>query len=212
MPVLFYCLFFKKIRLRTSDITLISYLLLFFLLNCFHLELKEFLGKKNYFFIYTLSEYLFFSTLLLLSIPKSQIKLLIVGLSVLFIFLLVTLYYFTTYTRLDSIQIGVESILILVYIVCFFYFSLKIESGESIHSNQMFWIVIGILVYIAITFFFNILANNLESTEFKKVYYYSYVGDIIKNLLFTFSVIVVLKHVKKVAKTQDKTVPFLDMT
>jgi Na+/alanine symporter len=76
----------------------------------------------------------------------------------------------------------------------------------------MFWIVIGILVYIAITFFFNILANNLESTEFKKVYYYSYVGDIIKNLLFTFSVIVVLKHVKKVAKTQDKTVPFLDMT
>lgn len=87
----------------------------------------------------------------------------------------------------------------------------RAESSPQIFKQYHFWIVVGIMTYLAGTFFFNILANEIDKTQLKEYWYISYLGDILKNLLFTFSIYVYVKRPSK--KTEKiKTLPNLDFT
>jgi hypothetical protein len=67
----------------------------------------------------------------------------------------------------------------------------------------------GIVFYLAGSFFFNILANNFTKEQFDKYWYYSYVFDDIKNILFVISMFLFAReHRKKLLK---KTEPYLDI-
>ena len=72
--------------------------------------------------------------------------------------------------------------------------------------------IAGILIYLSITFFFNILVNNLENNFFEKYYFYTYLGDIIKNIIFSFALFYYLKQ-KNISDSQYKKshIPFLDI-
>lgn len=98
----------------------------------------------------------------------------------------------------------------MVFIVYYFYFQFKHISDQNIYDSFSFWIVLGILVYIGLTFFFNILSNSLDPMLIAKYYQYSFLGDILKNILFTIAVIFLAQNSSKV-KQHTPSYPFLDM-
>src|SRR5439155_7842829 len=95
-------------------------------------------------------------------------------------FILFQIVYFLTSTllskhaNLDSIAIGIETILIFVYCFYFLYQEFRDLQNPFIVLNPMFWIVCGIIFYLGGSFFFNILANHLTQAVLSKYWFYSY--------------------------------------
>jgi hypothetical protein len=113
--------------------------------------------------------------------------------------------------RLDSVPIGIESILLMTYIVFYFFNEFKTITTENVYDRPTFWLAIGVFIYIGVTFFFNILANSLIKEDFSKYYYYSYFGDIFKNLFFAIGIIFFSKTGTNERKKTINKVPYLDM-
>jgi hypothetical protein len=113
--------------------------------------------------------------------------------------------------RIDSVPIGIETILLITFIIYFFYLYFKNLSAGYIYENAYFWLVTGILIYLGFTFFFNILANSLNQEHFNKYFYYSYFGDIIKNILFAVAVIFFARKNQNNQGKESLNVPYLDM-
>jgi hypothetical protein len=117
----------------------------------------------------------------------------------------------TSFQRLDSIPIGIESILLFVYIFYFFYEFSKHIKDTFIYNHYTFWIGVGIMIYLGGSFFFYILINNLSKSEVKTFGNMTYVAEIVKNLLFTTSIYLFRKHPVKNTQDQSKKIPNLDM-
>jgi hypothetical protein len=68
-----------------------------------------------------------------------------------------------TYKVLDSIPIGVETIIILIF--TFWYFFEQMDNVEEgfIYYKPNFWVVAGVMIYLAGSFFCYILANQVDS-------------------------------------------------
>ncbi len=191
-------------------IVLAIYLAIFFIFNQFFTEVKSVLGKKGYYFFYTLLEYFSLSTLISLSISEKKFRPVYTVLSVLFSIFLIVFFFAVNIKRLDSIPIGIESIVLMIFIVFYFYFQLKNVSNQTLYDNFSFWLVLGILIYIGFTFFFNILANSLNPDHFSKYYFYSFFGDILKNIIFLIGIIFLAKNSVN-EKKNNPSIPYLDV-
>ena len=167
-----------------------------------------------YLTVYTFLEYVFFTAILWAEISSRRLKYIMVLLSVVFIvfqaicYLLI--YSSNHYKNLDSVPVGIESILIFVYISFIFYENFNSVSENYIYSKPSFWISIGMLVYLGSTFFFNILANHIDETQILKYWFLTYIADITKNILFVVSIIVGIRLTGK-EKVLNKSVPYLDL-
>lgn len=190
---------------------LLLYFSIFFVLNFFFEQSGSFLGIKLYYFLYTLLEYLTLTFIFYYFLDNRTARRVIVALTVFFVVFLICFYLIVNIKRLDSFPIGIESIIVLVYTVLYFYNILKTASNESIIEKSSFWFIIGILIYISFTFFFNILANSLDREIINSYFHYSYLGDILKNILFTIGIYFLSKEAKSVPKKDPDKVPFLDM-
>lgn len=112
---------------------------------------------------------------------------------------------------MDSIPIGIESVLLFIFIIFFFIQYFK-DMYSSLLGNSFFWFITGILIYLSITFFFNILVNNLETELFDQYFFYSYLGDILKNIIFSFALYNYLRQMKIAeSKFKKSHIPFLDI-
>lgn len=120
------------------------------------------------------------------------------------------LFLNTSISKIDTIPIGIETILLLVYILFFFYQYFKKIDNRYIYNEPCFWVAVGILLYLGGSFFFNILANHLSNTEMMKYYYVTYITEIIKNLLLALAMLIYVFQPKKT--TVVKPIPYLDMT
>jgi hypothetical protein len=101
-----------------------------------------------------------------------------------------------TIIKLDTIPIGIETILIVFYIIVFLS-ELAKNMETSIFRNYCFWISIGILIYLCGSFFFYILIDSLSREEVLAFGKMTYIVEIIKNVLFGISLIIFQKPVSK---------------
>lgn len=171
-----------------------------------------------YFTVFTFFEYFFFTAILWLNISNKTLRLVILIFSVLFVSFQVISYVITLDSQvynsnayLDSLPIGVETILIFIYISFFFYESFKITTEEHIYARPCFWITIGMLIYLGGTFFFNILLNHIDQSQVDKYWFLTYIADIIKNLFFCVALIIYVRIPYKEKSLQNSSVPFLDL-
>lgn len=190
-----------------------SYGIVFFLLNYFFDEIasnKTFL--KIYYLLYTLLEYFFFSYILYIKIKSSVFKKLIFACSILF-FVFASLYYlFYKYKTLDSIPIGIETILIFIYIVYYFNEVFRDSKTNIIYTNYTFWILVGLMIYLGGSFFFNILANHLNPKELLEYWTLTFLADIIKNILLAISIFICAHYPEKNKESSSSlSIPNLDM-
>ena len=157
--------------------------------------------RKVYYFTYTFLEYLSFSFILYHIIGGKKIRRLMI-ISLIFFTIFMTIHLlFTTDKRIDSIPIGVETILILVFIYYYFFNSFQDDDNNKLYKDPGFWFVIGMLVYLGSTFFFNILANNVDTEFMKKYWHFTFLGDILKNIIFSIGI---LAYSKQIGKSKEK--------
>lgn len=182
---------------------------------CFLMLSSYFYGyvKSNflYFTVYTFLEYIFFTSFLWCNIKGKMFRIVIFILSLLFFGFQIFTYFKLSGPSLDSIPVGIETILIIVYITFFFYERFQSDSNEFIYSHPCFWLCIGMLIYLGGTFFFNILLGYLDQKHIDQYWYLTYVADIIKNLFFCVSIIVYSHNPKSEKLRQNKHVPYLDL-
>jgi hypothetical protein len=122
------------------------------------------------------------------------------------------IFYFanSSFFKIDTIPIGIETILLFIYILFFFYQYFKEIDNRYIYNEPCFWIAVGILLYLGGSFFFNILANHLSIEEMHKYYYITNIAEIVKNLLFAIAMIIYARQPKET--TPEKSIPYLDLT
>ena len=160
---------------------------------------------------YTFLEYAFFSYIFWYNLRNKSIKKLILILSVMFIIFQIAFVTSTTHRRLDSIPIGIETILLFIYIFYFFYDFSKYIKDTFIYNHYTFWIAVGILIYLGGSFFFFILVNELDKKQRDDFGTLTYIAEIIKNLLFAFSIFMYKKHPVNKIHNHSKNIPNLDM-
>ncbi len=159
---------------------------------------------------YTFLEYSVFALLFFLNIKGKKIRISILLLSLAFILFLISYYFLVKVKRLDTIPVGIESILIFVYIFLFFYEHFNDTKAEYIYNHPCFWITVGLLIYLGGSFFINILANHLTNEEFADYWYLNYIADTLKNILFVVSMIIFSRRPNE--KQTTKSIPYLDLT
>jgi len=206
-PLLFLLL---KGKLSEKFLVLLAfYGLAFFSLIYFDDQIPKDI-KKYYQAFYTFLEYSIFALIFWLNIQKKIYRSFVLIASVLF--LGYQLYYVSTtrLQRLDSIPIGIETILVFIYIFCFFFYFTKNSKDAYIYTHYGFWASVGILIYLGGSFFYYILVNHLRESEVVLFGNLSNAAEIIKNILFCISLFVYRKF--PISKTdKPKNIPNLDM-
>jgi len=112
--------------------------------------------------------------------------------------------------KLDSLPIGIETILILIFIFYFFYEQLKLNTPMPLYKNYAFWIAIGILIYLSGTFFFYILVNHLPPQQIQPYWFVTYIFDIAKNIFLSIGILLFGNRLKD-QLSKIKNVPYLDI-
>lgn len=199
-----------NIRKRIGYYLALYGIVLFLLLFSFYSLPVTSKTLKLYNTSYTFFEYTFFAIILYENIRNKKSKNTIIILSLIFYCLQVVHFFFVENKRLDSIPIGVESIIILGFVVMFFLETLSNPESGYIYSHYCFWISLGLLIFLSGNFFMNILAETLPRSELGRYWFINYITDAIKTIFFGFA----LYQYSKITKTKDKdtsTVPYLDM-
>lgn len=184
----------------------IAFFLLIFIAGSVPLNIK-----KYYNAFYTLLEYSFFTVIFLSQIRSNFFRRFVIIASALF--LLFEFYYVsnTSLERLDSIPIGIETILIFIYIFFFFYHFSKNIKDTFIYNHYCFWLSVGILIYLGGSFFYYMLVNHLDRREVDKLANLTYIAETIKNVLFGIAMFVYKKFTINKIQKSPKNIPNLDM-
>ena len=142
---------------------------------------------------YTFFEYIAFGYFLFLHIKNKKFKRTLLVVSGVFLFFL-TIYDLTVkFRRIDSIPIGIEAILLILFSCYYLYEELLDSTTLFIYLKPTFWIVFGIILYLAGNFFIYIYAESLSRVEGEKYWYITNIFSIIKNIFFC---IAILLHTK----------------
>ena len=181
----------------------------FFLLNTYKDIPKDYI--KTYLFCYTYLEYLFLTFLIWPVIKNKLFKRLIVASSILFLVFQILYYFNSNNSRLDSVPVGIETILMLVYIVYFFLQFSKNSGTTYIYDHYIFWLSAGILVYLGGSFFFFILINHLSAEQINTFGNITYLTEVFKNILFVIGIFIYSKNKNQTKETNYNSIPYLDM-
>ena len=163
--------------------------------------------------VYTFLEYGFFTAILWNNIGIKKLRLTIIICSVLFVgaqILTPLIVSDSQNNSIDSIPVGIETILIFIYIIFFFYENFRNNYDQYIYNHHCFWLSIGMLIYLGGTFFFNLLGNYFNESEIDKYWFLTHIADIIKNLFFCVSIIVYSRGHLKGKLFHHSSVPHLD--
>lgn len=211
LPPLLLLILWNKLKHEKGSFWVSFYALLFFFVVLFEDKLAtDSFSTRLYYQSFTFFEYIFFTGIFLQVIKPPRVRMIIVILSIAFSVFQIIYFLTERFKRIDSIPIGIESILVLVYIFYFFYELLREPKGRHLSENYCFWFAIGILVYLSGSFFINILANNMERAEIVKYWFLTYIADIIKNLFLAVGLIVMARHSPNQEKVK-KNLPYLDI-
>lgn len=204
LPPVLYLILYKRTGKEARIITIVCYCLTMFIF----LNIQDFFPKKITNPIFTLLEYLFFSLLIFQNIKSKINKLIIIVVSFSFVVFLIV-YFFSIHRRkFDSVPIGVEAILIFIFVFLFFSEQVKTTTNQPIYSNYFFWIAVGFVVYLGGSFFVYILANTIPRSELDKYWSLTYVVEIIKNILMAASIIIYSNN--PIKKSSKQRLPDLD--
>lgn len=108
------------------------------------------------------------------------------------LFYIVALYYIFNKDQsknFDAVPASLESILIIIFCVTFFFEQMRDMDVPFVYSSKTFWITVAILVYMSATFFLFVSAEFLTQQERQKYWFINLISNLIKNLLLTIAFI-----------------------
>ena len=202
--------FFNKVKSKKSIIAIVIYSFILLIL----LSLSDFVEahkayRRPYYLFYTFTEYSFFAFIFWQNIEGHRFKIFMTLASTFFISFQIV-YFFTSKPKiLDSIPIGIETILVFIYTVYYLFEQFKNPNVQFINRTFSFWLVIGIVIYLSGSFFLYILANEVPFKELMSYWFLTYAFDIIKNIFFAIGIYICAKQFSN--KKLNKSIPFLDI-
>lgn len=202
-------LLFNKTKKREILSIVIYGIAIFLLLYFFH-DIPKSL-KKYYQSFYTFLEYSFFAYFLWLNIKNKRFKQIIILLSIAFVVFQIVYLLTVKFTWLDTVAVGIESILIFIYIFYFFYEYFTATRNQFIYHNYTFWLSVGLLVYLGGSFFINILINDLDVSQKESYWYLTFIAETIKNIFFVIAIFVFVRKPNVNTPQQSPSVPYLDL-
>lgn len=209
LPLICFLIFGRK-QFKPLIILMLVYSSVFFLLLNYYKSLNKLFDQSFYSSFYTFLEYFLFTSFIFLNISSQWIRKSIIALSIGFVIFQAVYLLYSDIKNLDTVAIGVETILLFSYVICFFYEQFKKSTNLSIYNHHCFWISVGILVYLGGSFFFYIMANHMTDAEIDQYWELTYIGEIIKNILFSYSVFLFVRQ-KRNNGFKNKILPNLDM-
>ncbi|HYM95142.1 MAG TPA: hypothetical protein VET23_13455 [Chitinophagaceae bacterium] len=200
---------FVFFRVRKMEVIVIAlYGLLFFFLLNFDTDLqKKILTKRLYYSLYTFLEYFIFTFLLWSNIKEKKIRKLIIILSIFFFAFQCTYYFIAKQWKLDTIPIGVETILIFIYIFFYFFQYFRTTQNQYVYNEACFWVAVGVMIYLGGNFFFYILGNYINQEEIN-FWFVTYIAETLKNILLTVALFI---YARKPDENTKKNLPYLDL-
>ena len=204
-----YLILRKRIAADKRILIIVFYSVCIFLILFFDPPINERLKST----LYTIVEFSFFCLIIYQQLKAKKQKLITLLLYFVFLVLQVIHYFNFKRTRLDSIPIGIETILIFIFITFYVHEQLKDEKQFFSTTNYFFLIIIGLLIYLGGSFFIYLLANNLDYNELKTYWPITYIVELIKNILFSIAIYKFSVELnKKKKKNIDNNLPNLDFT
>jgi hypothetical protein len=200
---------FLKEKKGIIPISLAIYGIIFFCLLFFYPDLPKYF-KTLFKGFYTLIEYLTFSFFLLITIKQSRARLFISIVSIFFITFQLIYIFTTKVNRLDTVPVGIETILLLIFIIMFLL-EFSRQTSIYIYNHYCFWIATGIFIYLGGSFFFFILVDHLSDSEISTFGNLTYLAEVIKNILFVLAMFVSARHPFESIPKKSNSLPFLDM-
>lgn len=172
---------------------------------------ETYLPAKIQYPVYTFSEFTFFAILILQQLKGKGARLFLKLTSLFFLFFQTIYFLLEHKKKFDSVPIGVETILIFIFVSLFFAEQLKQVDENPIYTNYFFWIAVGLIVYLGGSFFIFILTNSLSSSEIDSFWYWTFIAEIIKNLLIIFAIFLYAKRKPQNNNQPNRSIPYLDM-
>jgi hypothetical protein len=194
--ILFFILLLKRDKLLGSAWLILVYTFVNFAINLTF----ELFPSRNVLFVYsifTFVEYALFTGFIFSFIKNKAFKKIMIAASGLFTLFLPI--YYTTFDQgrsIDSVPIGVETLLILLFCFYYFYEQMNDLDNHYIYNRYHFWITIGIMLYLAGSFFIYIFANHVDKDTRSQFWFLTYFFYVVKNSFF----IIGLNNYKKRAK------------
>ncbi|HEX2608898.1 MAG TPA: hypothetical protein VHK91_16050 [Flavisolibacter sp.] len=133
---------------------------------------------------FTIAEYLVFAYFYFTVIKSSLFRKLILIFSIIFSIVVIINYLQRYGQAIDSVPIGIETILILLYSFYYLYEQMNDLSDSFIYNRYHFWLAIGIMVYLGGSFFIYIFADTIDRTILNDYWFLTYAFYIIKNIFF----------------------------
>jgi hypothetical protein len=147
--------------------------------------------------VFTLIEYGVFTYMLWSNIKSKTFQLVVFWLSIIFIAFTVIYNLKTNFKDIDSVPIGIETILLFIYSFWYLYEQMSDTSVLFVYSKYQFWVILGFLIYLAGSFFFFILASKWGS-YISKYWYLTNIFYVFMNLMFIIAFYIRAKQPKKV--------------
>lgn len=203
-----FLLFIKYLSKDKSLILLAVYTVADLLLNYYTRNING----RWYLYVwstFTFLEYIVFTYVLWLNIKNKTFRTIILWLSILFIIFTSIYNVNTNFRNIDSIPIGIETILIFIYSFYYLYEQMNDTTTLFIYSKYQFWVVIGFLIYLAGSFFIFIFSSKWTKYDFFAKYWYITNGFYaFMNLMFIVAFYLKVKSARPVQFKQP--LPFLN--
>lgn len=199
LPITCYLIAFQKIKKNIGFRIVVAYLLIVLSINAL-IVITSYTNTLLY-EIQTLVEYLLFAGFIYSQLKKPFAKRLLLICSASFtVFFFAYTFSVESVGFLDSIPIGIESILILAFGFYYLYQETNDTTTLFIYSKAEFWITLGIVLYLAGNFFIYIFTNILSAKEVYKYWFVTNLFSILKNIFFSIAMFVEAKPPKPPAR------------
>lgn len=195
--LLLFIIYFRKVKHEKAFLAITLYCFIESVLNFGSKYIGGGLKLTRYIWsTFTFFEYLIFTFVIWSSLKNRSAKQIIVWASVVFIVFTTVYNIATNFRSIDSIPIGIETILILLF--CFYYLYEQMNDTVSlfIYSKHQFWIIIGIMIYLAGSFFIFILGNVIDTHLLVKYWFVTTIFYAMMIILFAISFFVFDKNSK----------------
>ena len=144
---------------------------------------------------FTLMEFLAFSLFLGYSSENKSLRMLLKITFILFTLFICTYFLIIPFNFIDSIPIGVETILVIGFSVYFLYEMVN-KTNVLLYNTTEFWIITGFLIYLAGSFFIYLYANQVPENELYEFFFVTYIFNTIKNIFIATGFWIAYKYPK----------------
>lgn len=193
LPIVVFFVFLNKLKRDKITCILVGYLCFDFIINvALQREWIPYAWHNRTYPVFTLIETLLFSWCFFEVLRGVRMKQRVKWFT-LFVSIGFLLYYAYRYflinkkMRIDSIPIGIETILIFIFIGFYFYEQMNDADNLFIYERPHFWGALGIMIYLAGSFFVYVAAEKLPLKEVLKFWAITNIACTIKNLLFALA-------------------------